>query len=94
MQCGGQPTRAWEDLLGEMVRRADAAGLYRYALPAQLGGADGTNLGMAVIREHLANKPIGLHSDPQSEVACVGNFPLVLVLHALGSPSSASSSGP
>jgi acyl-CoA dehydrogenase len=82
----GQPTRAWEDLLGEMMRRADAAGLYRYALPAQLGGADGTNLGMAVIREHLANKPIGLHSDLQSEVACVGNFPLVLVLHALGSP--------
>jgi acyl-CoA dehydrogenase len=82
---GGEPARAWEELLGEMVRRADAAGLYRYALPSELGGSDGSNLGMAVIREHLANKPIGLHSDLQSEVACVGNFPLVLVLHALGS---------
>ena len=46
----------------------------------------GANADMAVIREHLANKPLGLHSDLQSEVACVGNFPLVLVLHALGTP--------
>ena len=82
----GEPVREWEDLLGEMVRRADAAGLYRYALPDALGGRDGTNLGMAVVREHLANKPIGLHSDLQTEVSCVGNFPIVLVLHALGTP--------
>jgi acyl-CoA dehydrogenase len=82
---GGEPARAWEDLLGEMVRRADAAGLYRHALPEELGGSGGSNLDMAVIREHLANRPIGLHSDLQSEVACVGNFPIVLVLHALGS---------
>src|SRR5262249_24836093 len=79
--AGGAPARAGEDLLGEMVRRADAAGLYRFALPSALGGADGSNAAMAVIREHLANKPLGLHSDLQSEVACVGNFPLVLVLH-------------
>jgi acyl-CoA dehydrogenase len=84
--AGGVPARAWEDLLGEMVRRADAAGLYRFALPAELGGSAGANADMAVIREHLANKPLGLHSDLQSEVACVGNFPLVLVLHALGTP--------
>jgi acyl-CoA dehydrogenase len=82
---GGAPAREWEELLGEMVRRADAAGLYRHALPAELGGADGSNLDMAVIREHLANRPLGLHSDLQSEVSCVGNFPLVLVLHAVGS---------
>jgi alkylation response protein AidB-like acyl-CoA dehydrogenase len=83
---GGIPNREWEALLVEMMRRADAAGLYRFALPAELGGSNGTNLEMAVIREHLANKPLGLHSDLQTESACVGNFPIVLVLHALGSP--------
>ncbi len=85
LQRGGAPARQWEQLLVEMMRRADAAGLYRFALPSGLGGSDGTNLEMAVIREHLANKPIGLHSDLQSESACVGNFPIVLVLDALGS---------
>jgi alkylation response protein AidB-like acyl-CoA dehydrogenase len=83
---GGAPAREWEELLVEMMRRADNAGLYRFALPAELGGSDGTNLEMAMIREHLANKPLGLHSDLQSESACVGNFPIVLVLHSLGSP--------
>ena len=83
---GGVPVREWEELLGEMVRRADAAGFWRYALPSELGGRDGTNLGMAFVREHLANKPLGLHSDLQTETSAVGNFPLVLVLHALGTP--------
>ncbi len=59
--------------------------LYRFALPAELGGSDGTNFEMAAIREHLANKPLGLHSDLQTETSCVGNFPIVLVLQALGS---------
>ena len=85
LERGGAPIREWEEVLVEMMRRADAAGLYRFALPAELGGSGGTNLEMAVIREHLANKPIGLHFDLQSESACVGNFPVVLVLHALGS---------
>jgi alkylation response protein AidB-like acyl-CoA dehydrogenase len=83
---GGAPAREWDELLVEMMRRADDAGLYRFALPAALGGSDGTNLEMAVIRERLANRPLGLHSDLQTESACVGNFPIVLVLHALGSP--------
>ena len=33
--------REWESLLAEMVRRADAAGHYRYAFPAEYGGSDG-----------------------------------------------------
>jgi alkylation response protein AidB-like acyl-CoA dehydrogenase len=86
LQRGGVPAREWEELLLEMMRRADTAGLYRFALPVELGGSGGTNLEMAAVREHLANKPLGLHSDLQSESACVGNFPIVLVLHALGSP--------
>jgi acyl-CoA dehydrogenase len=86
LERGGAPSRQWEELLVEMMRRADAAGLYRHALPAELGGSDGTNLDMAIVREHLANKPLGLHSDLQTESSCVGNFPIVIVLHALGSP--------
>jgi acyl-CoA dehydrogenase len=87
LERGGAPVREWDELLVEMMRRADDAGLYRFALPSELGGSDGTNLEMATIREHLANKPLGLHSDLQTESSCVGNFPIVLVLNALGSPA-------
>ena len=52
---------------------ADAAGHYRYAFLKQFGGQDGTNLGMAVIREHLAAKGLGLHNDLQNEHSIVGN---------------------
>ena len=70
---GGLPSEEWEALLGEMRRRADAAGHYRYAFPKEYGGRDGTNLGMAVIREHLARKGLGLHNDLQNESSIVGN---------------------
>ena len=79
---GGLPSREWEALLAEAVRRADAAGHYRYAFPAEYGGRNGTNLGMAVIREHLASKGLGLHCDLQNEHAIVGNnVGLLLMLH-------------
>ncbi len=52
---------------------ADAAGHYRYPFPKEYGGQDGTNLGMAVIREHLARKGLGLHNDLQNEHSIVGN---------------------
>jgi len=70
---GGLPDKQWEALLHEAVRRADAAGHYRYAFPAQYGGRNGTNLGMAIIREHLASKGLGLHCDLQNEHMIVGN---------------------
>ena len=83
---GGLPSREWEALLAEARRRADAAGHYRYAFPKEYGGRDGTNLGMAVIREHLASKGLGLHCDLQNEHAIVGNnVGLLLMLH-YGSP--------
>ena len=80
VENGGVHSRAWLELLGEMRRRADAAGVYRYALPRKMGGLDGTNLGMAVIRDHLAAKGLGLHNDLQMETSVVGNlvFPLIL----------------
>jgi acyl-CoA dehydrogenase len=70
---GGLPNEEWEALLREARRRADAAGHYRYPFPKEYGGQDGTNLGMAVIREHLAAKGLGLHCDLQNEHAIVGN---------------------
>ncbi|MEN8162367.1 MAG: acyl-CoA dehydrogenase family protein [Myxococcota bacterium] len=70
---GGLPNEEWEALLAEARRRADAAGHYRYPFPKAYGGKDGTNLGMAVIREHLARKGLGLHNDLQNEHSIVGN---------------------
>ena len=82
---GGRPRQDWEELLGEMRRRADAAGHLRFGLPKELGGQDGSNLAMAVIREHLAAKGLGLHNDLQNESSIVGNFPTVIMLHRFGS---------
>ncbi len=82
----GQPRKEWEALLGEMRRRADAAGHLRFALPKELGGKDGSNLAMAVIREHLATKGLGLHNDLQNEASIVGNFPTVLMFWHRGTP--------
>jgi len=81
---GGRPRREWEDLLAEMRRRADAAGHLRYGLPKELGGQDGSNLAMAVIREHLAAKGLGLHNDLQNESSIVGNFPGVIMMQRFG----------
>lgn len=81
---GGVPRREWEDLLDEMRRRADAAGWLRYGLPARFGGRDGSNIDMAVIREHLAHKGLGLHNDLQDESSIVGNFPQVIMMDRFG----------
>ena len=81
---GGVPRWEWEDLLGEMRRRADAAGWLRYGLPSQFGGRDGSNIDMAVIREHLAHKGLGLHNDLQDESSIVGNFPQVIMMDRFG----------
>ena len=81
----GLPNAAWEALLAEAVRRADDAGHYRYPFPRQYGGRDGTNLGMAVIREHLATKGLGLHNDLQNEHSIVGNNISLLLMLQYGS---------
>ncbi|GFM20880.1 MULTISPECIES: acyl-CoA dehydrogenase family protein [Mycobacteriaceae] len=81
---GGVPRREWEELLGEMRRRADAAGWLRYGLPSQFGGRDGSNIDMAIIREHLAHKGLGLHNDLQDESSIVGNFPQVIMMDRFG----------
>jgi alkylation response protein AidB-like acyl-CoA dehydrogenase len=70
---GGLPNDEWEGLLHQTKRMADAAGFYRYPFPAEYGGSDGTIYGMAVIREHLARRGLGLHNDLQNEHSIVGN---------------------
>ncbi|MFI1238889.1 acyl-CoA dehydrogenase family protein [Nocardia salmonicida] len=84
---GGLPTAEWEQLLAEARRRADAAGHYRYAFPREFGGRDGTNLGMAVIREHLAGRGLGLHCDLQNEHAIVANNVGLLLMLEYGTPA-------
>ncbi|MEU2178086.1 acyl-CoA dehydrogenase family protein [Nocardia sp. NPDC019219] len=84
---GGLPNARWEELLAEVRRRADAAGHLRYAFPAQYGGRDGTNLGMAVIREHLARRGLGLHCDLQNEHAIVANNVGLLLMLEYGTPA-------
>jgi len=80
----GRPRKDWEELLAEMRRVADAAGHLRFSLPKELGGQDGSNLAMAVIREHLAAKGLGLHNDLQNESSIVGNFPGVVMMLRFG----------
>jgi acyl-CoA dehydrogenase len=84
--AGGLPRREWEDLLGKARGIADAAGHYRFALPKEYGGQDGSNLWMAVIREHLAAKGLGLFNDLQNEHSIVGNNPFVLMIRDFARP--------
>jgi alkylation response protein AidB-like acyl-CoA dehydrogenase len=81
---GGLPRPEWEALLHEARRRADAAGHLRFSVPARWGGRDGSNLWMAVIREHLAAKGLGLHNDLQNEHSIVGNLPFVAMFEHFG----------
>jgi alkylation response protein AidB-like acyl-CoA dehydrogenase len=82
----GFPRPEWHALIAEMERRADRAGHLRYGLPRECGGQAASNLAIAAIREHLAAKGLGLHNDLQDESSIVGNFPIVPVLNAYGTP--------
>ena len=80
----GLPRHDWEELLSHMRRIADAAGHYRFALPSEYGGKDGSHLAMACIREHLAAKGLGLHNDLQNESSIVGNLVQPLMVRDFG----------
>jgi len=82
----GLPRPEWEALLAEARRRADAAGHLRFAWPREMGGQGGSNLAMAVIREHLAAKGLGLHNDLQNEHSIVGNNPFILMFKEFATP--------
>jgi hypothetical protein len=86
---GGLPRPEWEALLVESRKLADEAGFFRLNLPKQYGGQNsedgrGSNLWMAVIREHLAAKGLGLFNDLQNEHSMVGNFPDVVMVMNYG----------
>jgi acyl-CoA dehydrogenase len=86
LERDGIPSREWEELLGEVRRRADAAGFWRFALPAELGGSDGSNLEVAILREHLAHRGLGLHNDLQNEFSVIANLMVVELVQAFGTP--------
>jgi len=48
-----------EALLRRVKNLADSAGHLRFAIPKRYSGKDGSNLWMAVIREHFASKGLG-----------------------------------
>ena len=80
----GLPQKEWEDLQAKTRSLARDAGFLDFALPKEFGGGDATNLEMAVVREHLAAKGIGLHCDLQNEHSIVGNFPTTLLFRDFG----------
>jgi acyl-CoA dehydrogenase len=82
----GLPRHEWEVLLAEARQLADEAGHLRYAWPKDMGGKGGSNLDMAVIREHLAAKGLGLHNDLQNEHSIVGNNPFILMFKEFATP--------
>ena len=83
---GGVPTQRWHEMLARARRLSIDAGFYQYPFPSELGGQDGSNLAMALIREHLAHRGPGLHAELSHEASVVANEPLVLVLHEYGTP--------
>ena len=83
---GGLPKKEWEALLGEARKRADKAGHLRFAWPKELGGREGSQLWLAVIREHLAAKGLGLHNDLQNEHSIVSNNPFVVMFKEFATP--------
>ena len=68
-RCAGAPTRPAGCATG--CRRSSAVATAR-------------NIDMAVIREHLAHKGLGLHNDLQDESSIVGNFPQVIMMDRFG----------
>ena len=81
----GLPTEEWEALLAQAKQLAIEAGIYSYPFPKEHGGRNGSNLGMAIIREHLAAKGLGLHNDLQNEHSVVGNNIGLLLMLEYGS---------
>jgi alkylation response protein AidB-like acyl-CoA dehydrogenase len=86
---GGVPTPEWEALLHRVRKIADDAGFYRFPLPRQYGGQEGSNLWMCALRFHMASHPVygggvSLANDLQNEHSVVGNFPDFLMLYYWG----------
>ncbi|CAA0094543.1 Caffeyl-CoA reductase-Etf complex subunit CarC [Halioglobus japonicus] len=81
----GLPNEEWEVLLHKAKSLAIEEGIFNYPFPVEFGGRGGGNLGMAIIREHLAAKGLGLHNDLQNEHSVVGNNIGLLLMLKYGS---------
>ena len=79
---GGLPNDEWEALLLKPGCELIPLDTIVTQCRKTLGGQDGSNLGMAIIREHLATKGLGLHNDLQNEHSIVGNNVGVMLLMA------------
>jgi alkylation response protein AidB-like acyl-CoA dehydrogenase len=86
VERGGIPTERWRAMLHDARRLSIEAGFYKYPFPKALGGQNGSNLAMAIVREHLAHRGPGLHAELSHEASVVANEPLALVLHEYGTP--------
>jgi alkylation response protein AidB-like acyl-CoA dehydrogenase len=84
VERGGIPTVRWREILAEARNKSIEAGFYKYPFPAALGGQDGSNFAMAIVREHLARRGPGLHAELSHEASVIANEPLALVLHEYG----------
>jgi acyl-CoA dehydrogenase len=84
VERGGIPTQRWREILAQARRLSIEAGFYKYPFPAALGGQDGSNLAMAIVREHLARRGPGLHAELSHEASVIANEPIALVLHEYG----------
>ncbi|WP_441232064.1 acyl-CoA dehydrogenase family protein [Tardiphaga sp. 215_C5_N2_1] len=89
----GLPRPEWEALLAEAKRRADAAGHLRFGWPREYGGKGGSMLWLAVIREHLSSKGLGLHNDLQNEHSIVGTLPFITMFREFATPAQAARDG-
>ena len=83
----GLPRADWEALLAEARQEADEAGHLRFGWPVDMGGRGGSNLAMAVIREHLAARGLGLHNDLQNEHSIIANNPFILMFRSFATPA-------
>jgi len=83
----GLPNEEWEALLHKAKQLAIEANIFSYPFPEEHGGRNGTNLGMAIIREHLTSKGLGLHCDLQNEHSVVGNNIGLLLMLEYGTPA-------
>jgi alkylation response protein AidB-like acyl-CoA dehydrogenase len=83
----GLPNQEWEQLLHRAKQLAIEAGVFSYPFPEEHGGRNGSNLGMAIIREHLAAMGLGLHNDLQNEHSVVGNNIGLLLMLEYGTPA-------
>jgi acyl-CoA dehydrogenase len=81
------PEPEWEALLPRCAAGPTPPGGCAWPCPKEYGGRSASNLGMAIIREHLAHKGLGLHNDLQNEHSIVGNNVGLLLMRNYGTES-------